>query len=107
MDEKMKVFKAEFDFWADKFGLRGWDYFFEEDNLDSYAQLKYSLDSMAATVSLDKKLNDLEEVKQSAKHEAIHLLLARLTTYTYDRFVVEQEIKTAIEEVVNLLTKIL
>ena len=108
-----EIFKKEFLKWQDKFGLNGWKVFFRYEDIGDYkhASLDYDLNGMVATAKLNSKLP--ETVKQDknpayyARHEAIHLLLARLETYAMVRYVTANDIEEADEELVNKLMGVL
>ena len=48
-----------------------------------------------------------EEIERVAKHESLHLLLARLTGIARARFVVKEELEEATEETIRKLEKII
>ena len=62
---------------------------------------------MNATVRLNSKLPDkdkpFKDIKKTAKHEALHLLLMRLENCARARYLIEDEIDESIEELVYKL----
>jgi len=108
MSRDFEVFKKEFKKWQQRFGLNGWKVYFKHEPLDSaFAEIETNLDGMVATVILNSKLPDkdkpFKEVKRSAKHEAIHLLTARLEYNGRARFSSSAEIYESAEELNNKL----
>ncbi len=61
-------------------------------------------EDMVATVRLNSSLSaedkSIRSVKQTAKHEALHLLLFRLEHRAYSRYVLEEEIYETVEGLV-------
>ena len=98
---RFETFKEEFTSWQYLFGLTGYTIYFEEADIDdAYADITTDYLNRIATVRLDK---DDEDVVQSAKHEAIHLLLAGMQHYIVNRFVTEAEARSIVEETVRKL----
>jgi len=98
-------FQKEFKKWQQKFGLTGYRVYFKYEPLDNcFADVKVNLGCMVATVRLNSKLPDedkpFKDIKQSAKHEAIHLLVGRLEQNARYRYSSENEIYEAVEELV-------
>lgn len=102
------LFKKEFYKWQKVFGLMGYAVFFHYEPIEGgSAEIGINLEGMSADVSLnseprviDKKFKD---IKKDAKHEAIHLLIGRLTENGRGRFVSRGEIHESLEELVNKL----
>ena len=113
MVKDFEIFKKEFKKWQDKFGLNGWKVFFRYEDLgsDRHASLSYDLSGMVASAKLNSNLPDTEKQDKdpalSAKHEAIHLLLARLESYAMVRYVTANDIEEADEELVYKLEGLL
>ena len=89
-------------------GLTGYQVYFKHEALDSsFADIKIGQGDMVATVRLNKQLptkdKPFKDVKRSAKHEAIHLLVGRLEQDGRYRYCSEPEIYEATEELVNRL----
>jgi len=79
-----ELFQQEFKKWQQKFGLTGYKIYFKHERLvDAFADMDVNLSGMIATVRLNSKLSKEEKpfknIKQDAKHEALHLLVGRLT----------------------------
>jgi len=66
---------------------------------------------MVATVRLNNKLpkkdREYKDIKRSAKHEALHLLVGRLEHNGYCRYSTENEIYEAAEEIVHKLEELI
>ena len=107
-----EAFKKEFIQRQEQFGLNGYQvYFKHEPSDDSFASIDTNLGDMVATVRLNSELPGKEkphkDIKQSAKHEAIHLLVNRLQINAISRFSTEAEIYEATEELVHKLEKLI
>lgn len=109
-----KIFKDECQKWIDKFELNNWGIHFGwTDKKGAFASLGVSLNAHNATFFLCKDWNDTivslstKNIKNSAKHEVIHLLLARLAVNGAERFVTSDEMIEAEEELVKKLENLL
>jgi hypothetical protein len=64
-----------------------------------------------AEIFFDKKWEtdpiNTKNIKDAAKHEVIHLLLGNIRNNVYKRFLNENEVRLAEEEVVRILVKII
>jgi len=105
-------FKHFFNEWTEKFGLDYWQIYFEhKQNKIGYSAIKPDIDGYVARVMLainwdDREVTD-EGLNQSAKHEAIHLLIVRCMAIGGSRFVTSDEMISAEEELVRRLEKLL
>jgi len=101
---EFEEFQDEFTKWQKLFGLTGYKVYFKHESISSFANITVNQTDMVATVRLNsrcpKKDKEHRDVKQSAKHEAIHLLLFKLEHCAYSRYVCEEEIYEATEELV-------
>ena len=107
-----ELFKKEFQKWQQRFGLIGYKVYFKYEPLDSsFANIYVNQDEMVVTVTLNSKLPDkdkpFKDVKQSAKHEAIHLLVGKLDQNARYRYVSEHEIHESVEELVFKLEELI
>jgi len=85
--------------------LTGYKVYFKHEPLDgAFASISIEQGGMVATVRLNSKVADHAKshrnVRQSAKHEAIHLLIGRLEMNGRFRYSSEAEIYEAAEELV-------
>ena len=105
-------FQNYFKGYQQRFGLTGYKVYFRHESLeDCFAGIAIEQKGMVATVSLNSNLSDgdkpFKDIKQSAKHEAIHLLLNRLGHRARCRYVTEEEIYEAVEELVIKLENLI
>lgn len=96
-------FQKHFKTYQNKFGLNGYRVYFKHEPLeDSFACISIDHRSMVATASLNNKLHpkhkSFKDIKRTAKHEAIHLLLGRLEGNARYRYASESEICESVEE---------
>lgn len=103
---EFKFFKEEFAKYQRLFSLTGYAVYFLHEPLNCYADIETDQHDMIATVRLDSgpagKFG--KHVLDSAKHEAIHLLISRLDKLARSRYTTESEVDTATEELVRKLT---
>ena len=103
--QDFELFQKEFKKWQDKFGLTGYRVYFKYEPIDSaFADIKINQGEMVVTTRLNSKLPDKDkphrDIRHSAKHEAIHLLIGRLEQNARWRYSSEAEIYEATEELV-------
>ena len=103
-----ELFQKEFTKWQQRFGLTGYKVYFKYELIDSgFASIKINRGDMVVTASLCSNLLDkdkpYEDIKRSAKHEALHLLVGRLAEDGKYRYSSETEISEAAEELVYRL----
>lgn len=104
----LEKFKREFIKYQKLFGLTGWDVKFEIRALNgSLAELCYRSNECVATASLNKFFAVGEDIKKTARHEAIHLLLARYDFIASARYISPDELIQANEEIVVKLTELI
>lgn len=102
-------FKKAFIYWQKKFGLTQYDVsFYQSKDVQGFAEVATNDESMKASAVLPFKLDDLDTKlddgpESHGKHEAIHLLLSRLTYLAKNRFTGIDEILEENESVVNRL----
>ena len=111
-NQDLEIFKSEFDRYRKLFGLSGWDIYYEYKPIkDKFATIVYVGDDCAATVTLNSKplasLKPHNDIKKHAKHEAIHLLLARYDIIASTRFADKEALDVANEELVVKLTELI
>lgn len=109
-EERFAVYCEEFARWKDRLGLHDWEVGHKraETLAPSLAQVCYKLTSRVATTTLSDDMGDFEDhrreknVRESAFHEACHLLLAPLNCMA-DEYVasdfVEREIHSVIHKI--------
>jgi len=103
MNKNLEIFQAEFTKYQQLFGLQGYKFYFERCVLtDCYADIIIDQHEMIAKVRLDKKTKG-QQLLDTAKHEAIHLLTNRVVSLAKARFTSEEEIYESWEELVRKL----
>ncbi len=101
-------FKRHFKEYQLRLGLIGYKVYFKHVPLDGcFANISVDQSDMVATVRLDSNSsgdnNQHKDIEQSARHEALHLLIMRLETMAKCRHVQAEEIYEASEELVHKL----
>lgn len=109
---QLDVFKKEFVKWQEVLGLKDWNIFFDKREIeDGFAAINTDANGRVATVTLNSILRkeDIPDFnpKLHAKHEAIHLLLARLESLGNRRFITVTDIQEEAEAITRKLEKIL
>ncbi len=108
---EFQEFQKEFKKWQQKFGCIGYKVYFKFEPLDKdcYADIIVDQSQMVATARLNKSVDKAQQrdVKQSAKHEAIHLLLMKLQRLAMCRYLFESDISEATEELVFKLEELI
>ena len=104
----LEIFQEEFTIWQKILGLTGYQVYFKHMPIgDSFANITISQRDMIATARLNSKIPSKDKtnlnIRASARHEAIHLLLGRIEHRAMDRYVSEDEIFEADEEAVRRL----
>ena len=112
MNKDFELFQREFKGWQKLFGLSGWKVYFKYEPLEkTFADIAINLEDMVATIRLNSELPGKDkphkDVKRSAKHEALHLLVGRLEFNGRYRFVSEGEISESAEELVHKLENLI
>jgi len=115
-EKDFEVFKEHFNGYVEKFGLTGYQIYFDfsvlkESSESSFASITSDSLSMIANVEYNKFIPQEAikniNIKKTAKHEAIHLLLGKLDNLARARYVTPPEIRTEVEELVNKLTDLI
>ena len=100
-NKDFELFKREFKKWQTRFGLNGYQvYFYHEDIGDCFATITVTQAKRVASARLDTKKSADCNIKKSAKHEALHLLCAKLQDCAIKRYTSEEEILESDEELV-------
>lgn len=114
----MKTSKADFEFfkaecrkWLKVFNLDGWGIEYSHEKLkDEYGKILFNLEGHKASVFFTTEIEppfSRERMAETAKHEIIHLLLARLSEHAYYRFTTKDALEEAEEEIVQKLLRLL
>lgn len=108
LPREYELFKKEFTKWQKRFGCTGWKIYFETTNNDNeYASLEANLSGMVAIVKFNVNPKYIKDWRDTAKHEALHLLLSRLEGNARARHVTGGEIYESCEELVYKLTNLI
>jgi hypothetical protein len=107
-------FKSEVLRWLDRLGVNDYRVDFVHEELpDAYAKVSTKSVHKAARVGFntewfaDARPLNKEEIAKTAKHEAIHLLVADVTSLANSRFVTADEVLEAEERLVRRLQRVL
>ena len=108
VNKEFALFQREFIKWRKLFRLTGYKIYFKYEPLEqSFANITILQSDMVVTVRLNSELPDRDkppgDVKQSAKHEAVHLLLSRLENRALARFISADDLYESVEEIVRRL----
>ena len=100
-----ELFQREFKKWQRRFGLTGYKVYFKHEQIaDCFATLSINQSDMVVTATLNSKLPNKDKpfkhIVNTAKHEALHLLVGRLEQNGYYRHSSKAEIFEAVEELV-------
>ncbi len=111
------IFRTECEYWIKKLKLDNWKVYYTHQQLtkDSYASCATKVQGHVATLYFTHVWYTLNEdfplteknIKESAKHEVIHLLLARMSDYAVSRDYTANDCLEAEEELVRKLEKII
>jgi len=104
-NKEFQQFQKEFKGWQKKFGLTGYQCHFNYEPLEeSFADIVVNQNGMVATIRLNSALPHKDvphkNIKRTAKHEAIHLLIYRLEDKARCRYIQPDEVYEAGEELV-------
>ena len=112
--EHFNLFKSECQKWIDKLKLDNWKIYFAHEEMEGvYARIFPDIKTNVATIKMNTEwsmfaIDNLEEsIKNAAKHEVIHLLLARLSEYGHKKDYTHDNMFEAEEELVRKLEKII
>ncbi len=106
------LFQRCFGAYRKLFGLTGYKCYFKYESFnDGFADIVVDQDGKVATVRLNSncpdKVTPFRDVRGSAKHEALHLLLGRLEGLATDRFTRANEIYEEVESIVFKLEELI
>ena len=102
--EDFEIFKKVFMKWAERLNCLDWRVDFSHEEVDCNAQVDFN-NMQLVSVSLGLEIDDWQTPEICAKHEAIHLLLARLCVPACSRNSTVEEVDRAIESVVRVLER--
>ncbi len=91
-----------------EWGLGGWEIMFDHYKSNkAYAYVNTDNKNHKAMITFTGTKDDWTDMKKTAKHEMLHIVLARLTGLAEERYTRLDEIIEAEEEVVQILLKLL
>jgi len=100
-----KIFKSECKKWIKKFGLKDWDITYKHEKIESLGTTKWHIIDRWVDITLSKDFGKTEsskyEVKQTAYHEVIELLLAEFNTLAESRYSTYNQLETARHAIVQ------
>jgi hypothetical protein len=111
--KQFQFFKQECEKWVDKFELRIWSVHYQHCRLKDYAMTSTNYTGMVAAIALNTEWDDEvrplnnHQLAKTAKHEVIHLLLAKLSALGDSRCVTRDELDQAEHELVRKLEHII
>jgi len=106
-------FKAAFLLWQEKLGLQCYRVKFKQEDIGSnLAQIRYAMGSKLAVVFLNTEFDDEmvsndDGPEENAKHEVLHLLLARFHWLADSRCISDGDLDEENEAIVVVLEKLL
>ena len=111
MNKDFALFQKHFKRYQKLFGLTGYRVYFGYEPIEkSFADIRINQGEMVATVRLNSNLPDKDkpdkDIGRSAKHEALHLLVGRLELNGRCRYISENEMYEATEELVFKLEEL-
>ncbi len=112
MSKDFSLFREQFVKYQRLFGLTGYKAYFKHEPIDSaFASISINYTDMVATVRLNSILPSRDkphkDIKGAAKHEALHLLTARLEGDARYRYSTESMICESAEELVHKLEELI
>ena len=111
--EHFDLFKTECEKQLERLGLKSWKVYYQFKPLkDSFGNAQWSYAGRVATITLatdfPKPFDNLEnQIKETALHECLEILLAPLTDLAVDRNLCRLEFDKEIHTVIRTLEKIL
>jgi len=112
-DKHFQLFQKECEKWIKKLKLDNWEVHYDwQESKENRASCISNLNGYIITLLLSKKWENYEKVSDSdicqvAKHEVIHILMARFSTNAKSRYVSSDDMEESGEELVRKLEKLL
>lgn len=113
--QDFELFKKECHQWIDKLELNNWKIYFEwgGNTPNTYSTIFTKQDSYVGTIYFTKDwemtgvISILDGIKETAKHEIIHLLLSRFSNYAKSKDYTSADLYEAEEELVRKLERLI
>ena len=108
-----QLFKTECEKQLERLGLKSWKVYYEFKSLkDAFANTQWKYSGRVATITLaidfPKPFNNLEaQIKQTALHECLEVLLASVSSMAGDRHYEQIDFDKEIHTVIRTLEKLL
>lgn len=109
-NKHFEIFKKEVKKWMNEFKIGGWEVYFKinEEDKESLSGCSWNLKGKVCTFELNRNWPegdkvDNNNIKKSALHEVLHLVIAKITTMAVRRYVNRDQVEEAEEEAVNTL----
>lgn len=112
-DNNFRIFVKECKFWVDKLHIDGWGVEYSMSklgNVESFATITFQSNGMKARITFYQRQNEdqsADQIREHAKHEIMHLLIARYATMAENRFCRDEELEQAEEELVQKLLRVI
>lgn len=105
------IFKKECERLIERWQLKGWrvDFYQDPKMKDARAEISYNMNSRVVSFWMPTEWSDEwadlneETIKESARHEVIHFMCTRLNELAKCRYLNEEEIYEANEELARLI----
>jgi len=111
--EEYDYFKSRCKYYAKEFSLKDWDFYFCLEDLSAEAELaniSWCFTGHSCRITLSTKMPAYDdypyELDRIARHEIIHLLLARMQEYAQRRNVIQEDVEEAIESLVRMIENV-
>ena len=103
-----RIFERECRKWIKIFGLYDWEVFIQHNKIESRAEINYNLRNKLATITFSKEWTNynhipVQDIRLTAFHEVMELMLARLVVVGRSRWVDESESDEASHDVIRRL----
>lgn len=113
--EDFNIFVERCLYYQKLFGLKTWEFYFEHDDLSEREELacvNWCLQGHSATITLSTKLptghqgSKEQMLDRVARHEVIHVGVARFYDYAQRRFLNPDDLDESLEEMVRFIDNI-
>src|SRR4030042_5058234 len=106
--KQFQEFQEAFKKYQDIFGLHDWKVYFKHEELENdFARIDSCHETCVATVTMSSNLSKQDyyqfDPKEHGKHDAIHLLISRISCLAQSRHVTLEEINCEDERIVRII----
>jgi len=107
-NKRFDAYKKYFRKYQERFGLDGYKVEFACRKLkDSCGEIEVWYHDALAKTTVSRCTHPGRPVRVTAKHEALHLLLARFAEGAFNRYTTKDELESAEEEVIHKLERLI